>query len=125
MAKKKVVKKTGKSKSQAIRDQLSKTPDASANEIAAAASKASGLDISPGLVYSVKRSQGGKKKRRKKKKVATKRAAPKQTSPVEDVKHAGELLFEAVELVMKAGYNEAKSLVEMAGKMVDRIREKE
>ena len=39
--------------------------------------------------------------------------------------HAGELLYQAVDLVMKAGYKEAKSMVEMAGKMVDRIRDKE
>ena len=128
MARKKATKKKATSKSQAVRDQLAKTPDAAASDIAAAASKASGLSITPSTVYNVKSSKSGTKKKRSKK-VATKRTSRKQTrkdtSPVEDVMHAGELMFQAVDLVMKAGYKEAKSMVEMAGKMVDRIREKE
>lgn len=127
MAKKKTTKKAP-SKSQAVRDQLKKTPNAPASEIAAAASKASGLTITTSTVYNVKSAEGGATKKTNKKKAAKKtakktgsKAAPKQTSPAEDVKHAGELLFQAVELVMKAGYNEAKSMVEIAGKMVDRI----
>jgi hypothetical protein len=105
---------------------LELTPDASANDVAAAASSASRMDISPGLVYAVKASMGGTKKkaRRKKKKVAAKRAAPKETSPVQDMGQAAELMLQAVDLVMKAGYKEAKSMIEVAGKMVDRIAEK-
>ena len=129
MAKKKTAKKTAPSKSQAVRDQLKKTPDAPASEVAAAASKASGLSITPSTVYNVKSSQGGTKKKKSRKKPTTKRTSGKQTakdtSPVEDVMHAGELMFQAVDLVMKAGYKEAKSMVEIANKMVDRIRDKE
>lgn len=128
MAKKKTAKKKAPSKTQAIRDQLAKTPDAPANDIAAAASKASGLDISPGLVYNVKSSNGATKKKRRKKsasKGTRRKQTSKETTPIEGVKHAGELMFQAVDLVMKAGYKEAQTMVEMAGKMVDRIRDKE
>ena len=75
MAKKKAAKKSAPSKSQAIRDQLKKSPNATAAKIAEAASKRIGEEVSPSLVYQVK-SDGGKKKKRRKKKVATKAAAP-------------------------------------------------
>mgnify|MGYP006908341307 CR=1 FL=1 len=126
---KRTTKKKPTSKSQAVRDQLAKTPNAAASEIAAAASKASGLSITPSTVYNVKSSKGGTKKRKGRKTSAAKRSGAKQsakdTSPVEDFVHAGELMFQAVDLVMKAGYKEAKSMVEIANKMVDRIRDKE
>ena len=129
MAKKKTTKKKAPSKSQAVRDQLAKTPNAPASDVAAAASKASGLSITPSTVYNVKSSKGGTKKKTSRKKPTAKRTSGKQsakdTSPVEDVMHAGELMYQAVDLVMKAGYKEAMSMVEIANKMVDRIRDKE
>jgi len=117
-------KKKSPTKSQAVRDQLKRTPNAPASEIAAAASKASGLSITPSTVYNVKSSKSGTKKNSRKK-AATKRTSGKRTakdsSPVEDVMHVGELMFQAVDLVVKAVYKEAKSIVEV----VDRIRDKE
>ena len=128
MAKKTTAKQKAPSKSQAVRDQLKQTPNAPASEVADAASKASGLSITASTVYNVKSSQGGPKKKKSRKKPATNSTSGKQsakdTSPVEDVMHAGELLYQAVDLVMKAGYKEAKTMVDLAGKLVDRIGEK-
>jgi hypothetical protein len=45
------------------------------------------------------------------------------SSPSEDMAHAGQLMMNAIDLVMKAGYKEARSMIDMASKMVDRVRE--
>ncbi len=63
MAKKKAAKTTGTNKSQAIRVQLKKTPNASVNEIADAATKQIGETVSPALVYQVKAKNGGPSKK--------------------------------------------------------------
>ena len=93
MAKKK---KVAPNKSQAIRDQLKKSPNATAAKIAEAASKRIGEGVSLALVHKVK-SDGGKKKRRKKK-VATKAAAPAGGGGVNAT-----LIKEAATLLQQAG----------------------
>ena len=95
--KKKVAKKSAPNKSQAIRDQLKKSPNATAAKIAEAASKRIGEEVSPALVYQVK-SDGGKKKKRGKKKVATKAAAPASGGSVNAT-----LIKEAATLLQQAG----------------------
>jgi hypothetical protein len=72
MAKKKVADKNGPNKSQAIREQLTKMPEASVTEIAEAASKKVGEDVSAGLVYQVKAKSGAPKKKGSKKRAAKK-----------------------------------------------------
>ncbi len=69
-------------------------------------------------IKSTQTKQGGKRRRRKTKK------SPRESTPVQDVWHAGDLLFQAVDLVMKAGLKEAKTMVEVAGRMVERINQK-
>jgi len=119
MAKRKASGRSGVNKSQAIKDYLASHPDA-APKAAAEDLKQQGVSVTPGYVSTIKSQQ---KTKSKTKTGRRRKAASKDTSPVEDVKHAGELMFQAVDLVMKAGFKEAKSMVEMAGKMVDRIRD--
>lgn len=83
--------------------------------------KKKGIDVSPAYVSTIKSSLKSKKKAKSK---AGGNKTAKGTSPAQDVKHAGELVFQAFDLVMKAGIKEATALVEMAGKMVDRVNEK-
>ena len=67
------------------------------------------------------------KKKPEKKKASKKKKAPRkkpvETEPLEDMKHAGDLMLQAVELVMNAGAKEAKQLVNMAADMVKKIRD--
>ena len=107
MAKKKATKKTAKkkatgvSKSQAIRDQIKKSPDASANDIAAAASKQIREEVSPALVYNIKSAGGGAKKKGRKKKVAKRTPAPAVGDSGGGVNAA--LIKEAATLLQQAG----------------------
>ena len=102
MAKKKATKKTvGVSKSQAIRDQLKKSPNASANDIAAAASKQIKEEVSPALVYNIKSTDGGAKKKGRKKKVVKKTTAPAAGDSGGGVNVA--LIKEAATLLQQAG----------------------
>jgi hypothetical protein len=45
------------------------------------------------------------------------------TSAKEDMANAGQLMMDAIDLVLKAGYKEAKSMIDMASKLVERVRE--
>ena len=65
----------------------------------------------------VKRAQSTRKKTAPRKKVTGSRTS-------EDLKQAGDLMRQAVDLVIKAGAKEAKQLVGMAGEMVRSIRER-
>jgi hypothetical protein len=79
-----------------------------------------GIEVNAGYVSSIKTADKASRKKSKRK---GRRKLPKQnTSPTQDVMHAGELMIQAVDLVMKAGYKEAKSLVDVAGRMVNKIR---
>ena len=71
-----MAKRSKPNKSEAIREQLAKMPNATAAEVAAAASKQVGAKVAPALVYNVKSSQGVAKKRGRKK-VAAKAAKPR------------------------------------------------
>ncbi len=88
-------------------------PAATTAEVIAALKK-QGLSVSANYVSNVKST----KSKTKKKSAAGK---AKKTSPVEDVKEAGSLMFKAIDLVLQAGVKEARAMVEMAGKMVDRV----
>ncbi len=127
MAKKKSV-----NKSATIRKYMAKHRKAGPKEVQAALAK-KGIDVSEGLISNVKyavvanqKKTTSKKPALRKKKVAKKRKAVRKratrTKPLEDVKQASELMFHAVELVMKAGAKEAKQLVNMAADMVKKIR---
>lgn len=74
----------------------------------------------PTTKKSAKKKSAKKKASKKGKATREKNAA---TEPLEDVKQAGDLMFQAVELVMKAGTKEAKQLVNMAADMVKKIRD--
>ena len=52
-----------------------------------------------------------------------KAGAASDSSPSQDMAQAGSLMLNAIDLVMKAGYKEARSMIDMANKMVDRVRE--
>lgn len=121
MAKKKAAtKKREVNKTAEIKDYLAQHANAAPAEVSVELKK-KGVDVSPAYVSTIKSSMKSKGKGKKK---AGGRKAAKGTSPAQDVKHAGELVFHAIDLVMKAGYKEAAALVEMAGKMVDRVNEK-
>ena len=120
MAKKKASRKSGVNKSQAIKDYLASHPNA-APKVVAEDLKAQGIDVTAGYVSTIKTQQKSKSKTKTGRRG---KAASKDTSPVEDVTQAANLMYQAVDLVMKAGFKEAKSMVEVAGKMVDRIRDK-
>jgi len=45
------------------------------------------------------------------------------SSPSQDMAQAGSLMMNAIDLVMQAGYKEARSMIDMASKMVERVRE--
>ena len=126
MAKKKSV-----NKSAAIRAYLAKSKNARPKQVKAALAK-KGIQVSEALVSNVKSAmasgnKGPAKKKTTKKKVGGKRTTTRKkadtTNPLDDVKHAGDLMFQAVELVMKAGAKEAKQLVTMAADMVKKIRD--
>lgn len=122
MAKKKSKKKVNKAA--AIKAYLAEHPGAGPTAVAQAL-QAQGVDVNRTYVSNIK---SQKKKRRGKrptrKSASASRSAPPETTPAEDVRQAGELLYQAVDLVMKAGLKESKTLVEFAGKMVERIKEK-
>jgi hypothetical protein len=52
-----------------------------------------------------------------------KKKATVDSSPSQDMAQAGQLMMSAIDLVVKAGYKEARSMIDMANKMVDRVRE--
>ena len=106
-------------KSAEIRAYLKDQPKAKPADVAAALN-GRGIDVTAAYVSSIKTSS--KKRRKSKTKRRTTAQAGKDTSPVQDVMSAGELMYQAVDLVMKAGVKEAKSLIEVAGKMVNKIR---
>ena len=124
MAKKKATRKrSGRkvNKSEAIRDYIAKHPSAGPTEVSTALKK-KGIAVTPAYVSGVKNSQ---KSNASKKRRAPSRKKRKDTSPVEDVVQAGQLLYQAVDLVMRAGAKEAKAMVEMAGKMVERMSDED
>jgi hypothetical protein len=97
-AKMEPVAKSAPNKSQAIRDQLAKSPKATANEIAAAAGKQAGEEVSAALVYQVKASMDSKKKSAKKTAKPSAPAAPAASGGVD-----AKLIKEAAELLSHAG----------------------
>lgn len=126
-----MAKKESVNKSAAIRAYLTKSRAARPKEVKAALAK-KGVEVSEALVSKVMHNAATGKKRTatkkpeqkpgsRKRKVARDNAAA--TEPLEDVKHAGDLMLQAVELVMKAGAKEAKQLVNIAADMVKRIRD--
>lgn len=123
MARKKTARKEDVNKSEEIRNYLAGNPDAKPAQVVAAL-KTQGINVTPAYVSSIKSADKSNGKTPRKKRAGQKRGAKDTTSPVQDVMRAGELLFQAVDLVMKAGYKEAKTLVDVAGRMVNRITEK-
>ena len=77
-------KKTGVSKSQAIRDYLAKNPNATASEVVPALA-GKGIKVTPGLVSNVKSTSGPKRRRKKKagRKKVVKRRRPGRRSAAE------------------------------------------
>jgi arginine repressor len=106
-------------KSAEIRTYLQENPKAKPAETVAAL-KQRGIDVTAAYVSSIKTSSKKRKKSKAKRRAAAQ--ASKDTTPAQDVMSAGELMYQAVDLVMKAGFKEAKSLIEVAGKMVNKIR---
>lgn len=100
MARKKSARGGGISKSQAVRDQLGRTPNASAAEIAEAASAASGLKIEPVTVYNIRSTEGfasprkGRKRGRPAKR-ASNAASSNGGMDIGLVKQAAQLLSQA------------------------------
>ena len=126
MAKKKTI-----NKSAAIRSYMAKNPSAGPKAVQEALAK-KGITITESLVSHVKYASSSRKSKTVKKKMPLKKKAPKRRStkkrtadrrPLDDIKHAGSLMMEAVELVTKAGATEAKHLINLAADMVKKIRE--
>ncbi|QDU94120.1 hypothetical protein Pla8534_19060 [Lignipirellula cremea] len=111
---------SGPNKSQTIRDLLAKTPDASANEIAAAASKQLGEEVKPGLVYSIKSAQGGSKKKAAKKKTA-KPAVGQAPSPSSNGGVDLNLIKEAAALLSHAGGPQAAQAALAAATEISKV----
>lgn len=101
MARKKSARGGGITKSQAVRDQLGKTPNASAAEVAQAASEASGLKIEPVTVYNIRSTEGfasprkGRKRGRPAKRASTAAASSNGGMDIGLVKQAAQLLSQA------------------------------
>lgn len=109
----------GVNKSQAIRDYQAQHKGAGPTEVSEAL-KAQGIDVSPAFVSNVKSTSGTKSKGKRGRKA---KVASAETTAVEDMSKASDLMLKAVDLVMKAGAKEAKALVSMAGEMVKRVRD--
>jgi hypothetical protein len=111
------------SKSAAIRAYLQANPEATNPQVVAALAEG-GMDVSESLISHAKQAGG---RRRKKRKVVRrpKGVEPQQpTPPMDDLREAGELMVQAVDLVVKAGGKEAAQLVKMAVEMVKKISER-
>ena len=135
MAKKKAVKKKAVNKSAEIRKYLARHPSAGPKSIQSALA-AKGIQVSQALVSHVKYSakagkassnaKRAKKATTRKSKGAKKRKGTKRrstrTRPSDDLKQAGDLMRQAVDLVISAGAKEAKQLVSVAEEMVRTIR---
>lgn len=128
-ARKRTATNTG-SKAKAIQDYLASQPAAKPAEVAAELKK-QGIDVSPNYVSNVKSTKKTTKKKTTKKNRRTtvkQRPAAKsqqEATPLEDVKEAGSLMYQALDLVLKAGVKEARSMVDMADKMINRISAEE
>lgn len=129
MAKKKTTRKktTAKkvNKAQAIKDYLVAHPKALPADVAAELTK-QGVPVTANYVSNIKstKKKSTKKRATTKKKTATKKTAEEAT-PFENVKEAGSLMYQALDLVLKAGVKEARSMVDMADKMISRISDEE
>ena len=120
ITKKKTATKKTVNKSQAIRDYLKTHRNAGPKEVQAALAK-KGIQVTEALVSNVK--SNAKKKKTPVKKVTdqdSKKAA--QHTSLQDIKQAGGLLLQAVELVAKVGTKEAQQLVSLASEAVKKIR---
>jgi hypothetical protein len=95
-----------------ILEYLDAHPDATGKVVSAELAK-EGVKVSPEYVSTTKSSarSNGKAKRGRK----------AGSTSGGDMKQAGQLMVQAVELVMKAGYKEAQSLIEMAGEVVNKF----
>jgi len=129
VAKKKTTKKTG-SKSAEIRKYLARNPSAGSKKVKSALAQ-KGIEVSEGLVANVKfraaQSAGATPRQARKKTVKRAKSTRKKVTgsrPSEDLKRAGDLMRQAVDLVIKAGAKEAKQLVGIAEEMVRSIRER-
>jgi hypothetical protein len=94
-----------------ILEYLGDHPEATGKTVSEELAK-EGIRVSPEYVNTTKsaaKSNGSLKKGRR---------GRKPGSPAQDMKQAGQLMVQAVDLVMKAGYQQAQSLVEMANEMV-------
>lgn len=113
-------------KARAIKDYMASHPQASPAEVAAELSK-QGIEVTANYasnVKSIKKKATKKKRGSTKKKITTEKAAEEAT-PFENVKEAGLLMYQALDLVLKAGVKEARSMVDIADKMINRISDEE
>ena len=131
-----MAKKKASNKSDAVRKYVAANPSAGPTAVQEAMAK-KGIEVSTALVSKIRAESGSTRPRKSAKRSAKKtakkakragRAAsangrPAEETPLDDLKHAGNLMMEAVELVMKAGAAEAKQLVNLAADMVKKIRD--
>ncbi|MCA9246743.1 MAG: hypothetical protein KDA42_06495 [Planctomycetales bacterium] len=104
-------------KSQLIRDYKKAHPKKGPTEIGRELSAQHNTNIPASMVSNV---LGKTKKAKKKAKPAA--AAMKPSMPSDDLKAASSHLLQAVELVASAGAKEARMLVDMAEKVIARVR---
>ena len=119
-ARKKYTKKNGVNRSEAIRNYVRVHTNAGPTEVKKELAK-KGVTVSTALVSNVKArmsDDGGTAKKGRRSKTA------EANKPLDDVRHAGDLMFQAVQLVLTAGAREAKHLVGRAEEMVNAVRER-
>lgn len=111
------------SKTDAIRQALKTTKTGSPSEVAKILNK-QGVKVSAAYVSTIKAAD----KRRAQLGVSTRKPGRPPSAPVSataasgDITQASALMLDAVDLVLKAGAKEAKQLVDMAERMVNRIQ---
>ena len=137
MAKKKVANSKAKkaqknqTKTDAIREALRAVKDGSPSEVAKVLNS-KGIKVSAQYVSTIKaadkrRASSGAPRRKPGRPAGSGKTTANRIAAVshrngDDLQHASDMMLHAVELVLKAGPSEARRLVSMAERMVDRIK---
>jgi hypothetical protein len=113
-----MAKKRRVNKSQKVRDYLAEHPEAGPTDVATALKQ---YKVSPALVSSIKGKSGTKRPKRRKARAAKRairgrRGRPRGTSQVEPIVAAAELIR------ISGGLDEAKAVVETAGRIASVLR---
>ena len=117
---------SNQTKTDAIREALKTVKDGSPSEVAKRLN-AQGVKVSAQYVSTIKaadkrRASSGMPRRKPGRPAGTGKNQIAQARVHQDLHEASELMLHAVELVLKAGSEEARKLIDMAENMVDRVK---